>query len=111
MRLHLEILDISESHSCACMCSVMLVFCACIGRDLYVRVPSGFFLNDTSWAISAKVRVWKLIAMLITIGMTPTFRLPLLCCSIACLSGAYIVCMSSMTSVMLQFVEYLHYMS
>ena len=37
--------------------SDMAIVCACHGRDLYVRVYGGFSFNDTSWAISAIVRV------------------------------------------------------
>ncbi len=69
------------------------------------------FLNDTSWKISSIVRVWKLYVLLITIAITSTCSRPLLCYSISCLGGAYIVCMLSMTSVMLLSVEYLHSMS
>ncbi len=104
----LEILDMRVSHSCACMCCDMAIVCACGGRDLYVRLSGGFSLNDTSWAISAIVRVWKLHVLLITIGITSTCSRPLLCCSIACLSGVYIVCMLSMMSDMLMSTEYLH---
>ena len=57
MRLLLEISDIRMSHSCACMVSDMAIVCACDGRDLYVRVSGGFYLNDTSWSISAIARV------------------------------------------------------
>ena len=89
------------SHSCACMCSDMAFVFACGGRDLYVRVSGGFPLNDTSWAISANVRVFKLHVMLITIGIISTCSRPFLCCCIACLSVAYIVCMLSMLSDML----------
>ncbi len=110
MRLLLDIADIRVSHSCACMWSGMAIVCACDGRDLYVRVSGGFSLNDTSWAISANVRVWKLLVLLIIIGITSTYCRPLLCSCIACLSGAYIVCMRSMISEMLLFVEYLHSM-
>ncbi len=82
MRLLLKILDMRMSHSCACMCSDMAIVCACGGRDLYVRKSSGFSLNNTSWAISAIVRVWKLPVMLITIGNISTCIRLLLSCSI-----------------------------
>jgi hypothetical protein len=108
----LEIVDIRVSHSCACMWSdMMAIVCACAGSDLYVRVPDGFSLNDTSWAISASVRVWKLLVLLITIGIIFTCSRPLLCSCIAYLSGVYIVCMCSMISDMLIYVEYLNSMS
>ena len=68
-------------------------------------------MDDTNWAISANVRVWKLHVLIITIGITSTCSRPLSCSCIACLRGAYIVCMWSMISNMLLSVEYLHYMS
>ena len=77
-----------------------LFVCACNGRDLYVRVSGGFSSNDTSWAISAIVRVWKLPILLVFISITSSYSRPLLCSCIACLSGAYIVCMWSMISDM-----------
>ncbi len=51
-------------------------------------MSGGFSLNDTSWAISANVRVWKSPVRLITIGITSTGSRPLLCSHMACLSGA-----------------------
>ena len=69
MRLLLDTLDTSVSHSCACTCIAMAIVCACVGSDLYVRVSGGFYLNYTSWAISDRVRVWKLPFMLIDIVM------------------------------------------
>ena len=88
MRLFLEILDIRVSHSCACMCSVTEIVWAWSGRDLYVRVSGGFSLKDTSWAISASVRVWKFHVLLITIGITSTCIRPLSCSWMACFSGS-----------------------
>ena len=58
VRLLLETLDIKASHSCACKCIAMAIICACFGSVLHVRASGGgFFLNDISWAISARVRV------------------------------------------------------
>ena len=111
MKLLLEILDIDVSHSCACMCSDMAIACACDGRDLYVALSGRFSFNDTSWAISTDVRVWKLFVMLITIDITSTCSRPLLCYCITCLSGAHIVWMLSMMSDVLSSVEVLHSMS
>ena len=71
----------------------------------------GLSLNDTSWAISANVRVWKFPVLLITIGISCTCSRPLLCSCMACLSGEYIVCIWSVISEVLLFVEYLHYIS
>ena len=76
------------SHSCACMCSAIVIVCACVGRVLYVRVSGGFSFNNTNWAISARVLVWKLPVLLMTIGMICTCSRPLLCCSMACSSGS-----------------------
>ena len=88
MRLLLEILDFRVSHYCACVWSNMAIVCARVDRDLYVRVSGGFSLNDTSCAISANVRVWKFLVLLITIGITSICSSKLLCSCIACLSGA-----------------------
>ncbi len=106
--LRLETLDKRVSHSCACVCSAMAIVCACGERDLYISLYGGFSFNDTSWAISAMMWVWKLPVMLITFGIISTCSRPLLCCIIACLSGSYIVCMLSIMTIMLMFVEYLH---
>jgi hypothetical protein len=76
------------SHSCACVCSAIAIVCAGVERDFYVGESGGFSLNDTIWAISAKVRVWKLPIMLTTIGMISTCSRLLVCCRIACLSGS-----------------------
>jgi len=75
-------------HSCAYMCSAMVIVCACVGRALYVRASGGLSLNATSWAISVKVLVWKWQVLLITIGMICTCSRLLLCCSVACLRGS-----------------------
>ena len=65
----LETLDISVRHSCACTWIAIAIVCACVRRVLYVIVSCGFSLKDTSCAISAKVRVWKLLALLTTMGI------------------------------------------
>ena len=52
------------------------------------RTTGGFSLKETSCAISARVLVWKLPDLLMTIGMIFTCSRPLLCCSMACLSGS-----------------------
>ena len=83
----------------------MAIVCDCDGKDLYIRVSGRVSLNDTSWAISAIVRVWKLYVLLITIGITSACSRLLLCSCIARLSGAYNECMWSMISDMLLFVE------
>ena len=57
---------------CAWTWIVMTIFCACVGSDLYVMLFGVFSLKNTSWAISANVRVWKLPVLLITMGMICT---------------------------------------
>ena len=57
MRLLLETLDIRVRHSCACMRTVMATDCACFRSGLYIRAFGGFSLNETGWAISARMRV------------------------------------------------------
>jgi len=39
--IFLEILDIRVSHSCACTCSDMAIFCACFASDLYATAFGG----------------------------------------------------------------------
>ncbi len=80
MTLRLEISDMRVSHSCACMCSAIAIVCAYVERDLYVREFGAFSLNDTSWAFSARVRVWKFPVLLTTIGMISTCIRILMCC-------------------------------
>ena len=48
MRVLLETLHISVSHSCAWTWIVMAIVCACGGSDLYVILPGGFSLKDNS---------------------------------------------------------------
>ncbi len=48
MRVLLETLDISVSHSCACTWIAMVIDCACGGSDLYVRLSGGFSFKDIS---------------------------------------------------------------
>ena len=57
LRLFLETFDISVSHTSACTCSTMAIVCARVGHVVQVRASSGFSLNETSWAISTRVRV------------------------------------------------------
>jgi hypothetical protein len=48
VRIFLENLEMYESHSCACMCSAIAIFCVGLGSCLYVRVTAGSSLNDSS---------------------------------------------------------------
>ena len=57
MRLLLETLDKTASHSYACTCSAMAIVCACVGSVLYVLASSWFPLNAIRWAIFARVRL------------------------------------------------------
>jgi hypothetical protein len=76
---------------------------------LYVSVSGGFSLKDTSCDVSARVRVWKLPVIPITMGMIWTWSLFfLLCLIMACFSGLYMLCMLVMVSRVLLPVEYLH---
>ena len=72
----------------ACMCCAIVIVCDCVGTVFYVRSSGEFSLNETCWAISATVLVWKLPVLLMTIGMICTCSRSLLCCSMTCLSGS-----------------------
>ena len=48
MRVLLETLDISVSHSCAWTWIAMAIVCACDESDIYVMLSGGFSLKDTS---------------------------------------------------------------
>ena len=97
------------SHSCACTCIDMAIVCAFVCSVLYVRVSGGVSLKNTSCAIFARVRVWKLHVLLTTMGMIWTWCRFLLCLIMACLRGSYILCMLViMVSGVLQSVEHLH---
>ena len=71
-------------------------------------VTCGFSVNDTSWAILVKVRVWKVHAysLLMKIAIIGIYySLLLLCCMPACFTGSYMACMLCMVSSMLLSVE------
>jgi len=110
LRVLLETLDISVSHSCACTCSVMAIDCACFGRVLNERTYVDFSLNETSCSIFAMVRAWKLPVLLMTIGKIWTCNLLSLCLNIrACFIGSHMLCtLLLIVSSMLLSVEYLH---
>ena len=88
VRIFLKILEMYESHSCAWMCSAIANFCAGFGSYLYVRVSGGSSLNETSCAISASVRTWKVPVLLMTIGMILISALSVPCICSAYLSGS-----------------------
>ncbi len=88
VRIFLEISEMYESHSCACMCSAIAIFYDGFGSCLYVRASGGSSLNETSCVISASVRTLKVPVMLITIGMIMISALSVPCICSYCLSGS-----------------------
>ena len=88
VRIFLEFLEMYESHSCAWMCSAIVIFCAGFDSCLYVRVSGGSSLNETGCAISASVRTLKVPVLLITMEMIMIFTLSMPCICSACLSGS-----------------------
>ena len=77
MRIFLEILDMWESHSCACTCSAIVIRLAVVVSCLKVSVSGGSYANETSCEISASVFTWKLPVRLMTMGMILTSPLSL----------------------------------
>ncbi len=69
VRIVLEILDMCESHSCACTCRIMAICCAGLGSCLNVSASGGSSSRDMSCAISANVFTLKVHVLLMTIGM------------------------------------------
>ena len=88
VRIFLETLEMYESHSCAWVCSAIAIFCAGFGSCLYVRVSGGSSANETSCAISARVRMLKVPVLLMTIGMIWISALSVPCVCRACLRGS-----------------------
>ena len=88
VRIFLEILEMYESHSCACMFNAIVCCCDGFGSCLCVRVYGGSSLNETSCAISASVRTLKVPVLLMTIGMTLISALSIPCICSVCLSGS-----------------------
>ncbi len=77
-----------ESHSCAWICSAIAIFCAGFGSCLYVRASGGSSVNETSCAISTRVRMLKVPVLLMTIGMIFISALSVPCICSACLRGS-----------------------
>ncbi len=69
VRIVLEIFDMCESHSWACTCRVIAIFCAGLGSCLYVSASGGSSSKDTSCAISARVFTLNVPVLLMTMGM------------------------------------------
>ena len=88
--MFLESLDMSVSHSCACMCSAIAMSRAGVGSCLYVRVTGGSSWKEISCAIAASVLVWKDPVLLMTMGMISmsAFHSPVACTYMACLRGS-----------------------
>ncbi len=111
VRIVLEILDMCESHSCACRCRVIAICCTGLGRCLYVSACGGSSSKDTSCAISARVFKLNVLVLLMTI------RIILMSACIvpwvwrAFFNGSYMLWIWSMMSVIFPSVEYLHSMS
>ncbi len=76
MRVLLETFEMRVSNFRACMCSAIVIVCACAGRVLYVMSSGGFSLNETRWEISARVLVLQLPVLLMAIGMICTRSRP-----------------------------------
>ena len=81
VRIFLEILDICDSHSCACTWSAIVILLAVWGSCLNVSSSGGSSVNETSCEISASVLTWKVPARLMTIGMIlmSAFKVPWVC--------------------------------
>ena len=88
VRIFLEILDICDSHSCACTWSAIVMFLAVGGSCLKVSSSGGSSVNETSWEFFARVLTWKVPVRLMTMGMilTSASRVPYVCS--ACWSGS-----------------------
>ena len=78
VRIFLEVLDMWDSHSCACTWSYIVILLAVRGSYLKVSSSKGSSANETSWAISARVLTWKVLVRLMTMGiiLTFAFRVP-----------------------------------
>ena len=91
LRIVLEILDMWDSHSCACTCRVMSICCAGLGSCLYVSASGGSSSSDMSCAISARVLTLNVPVLLITMGTILISALSVPWVYRACFNGSYIV--------------------
>ena len=66
VRIFLEILDMWDSHSCACTWSAIAILLAVKGSCLKVSSSGGSSLNETSWAIFARFLTWNVLVRLMT---------------------------------------------
>ena len=78
VRIFLEILDMRDSHSCACTWSAIVILLAVGGSSLKVSSSGGSYVNETSCEISARVLTWKVPVWLMTMGtiLMSAFRVP-----------------------------------
>ena len=78
VRIFLEILDIWDSHSCACTWSAIVILLAVGGSYLKASLSGDSSVNEKSCEISARVLKWKVPVRLITMGMIfrSAFRVP-----------------------------------
>ena len=81
VRIFLEILDMRDSHSCACTESVIMILLAMEGSCLKVSSSGGSSVNEPSWEIFAMVLTRKVPVQLMTMGiiLTSAFRVPYVC--------------------------------
>ena len=88
VRIFLEILEMWDSHYCACTWSAIVIFFAVGDSCLKVSWSGGSSAKETSWEISARFLTWKVPVLLMTMGMilTSAFRVPWVCS--ACRSGS-----------------------
>ena len=78
VRIFLDILDMWDSHSCACTWNAIVILLAVGDNCLKVSSSGGSSVNETSWEISARVFIWKVPVRLMTMEMilTSAFRVP-----------------------------------
>ena len=69
VRIILEILNMWDSHSCACTWSAIVILLAMGGSCLKVSSSGGSFVHETSCEIFARVLTWKVPVRLMTMGM------------------------------------------
>ena len=78
VRIFLEVLDIRDSHFCACTWSAIAILLPGMRSCLKVSSSGGSSFKETIWAISASFLTWKVPVRLITIGiiLMSAFRVP-----------------------------------
>ena len=66
VRMFLEMLDMWDSHFCACTWSAIVILLTVGDSCLKVSSSGGSSVNETSWEISTRVFTWKVPARLMT---------------------------------------------